>query len=156
MTMSMTFANSPYSVPVLFSSLQPSTSGQAFGIWVAIFFAAIFYRGLVFFRTYVEAKYWSPPANANVSPIFGIVDGDNGEEGSVEGGKGLGYRRNVVIAQPFSLQRDFGRCVLVFVTAMFAYALMLVAMSFVVVSDPAREYLCVGRDGASITSPKII
>lgn len=112
-SMAMVFTTSYSGVPVLFRVLQPKTNAQVFGVWSAIFLAAIFYRSLGCLKNHLEATHWSPRFH---------YEGDLLEQ------KG----RSQYI-QPFSAVRDGGRALLAFVTATLGYGLMLVVMSFIVV-----------------------
>lgn len=112
-SMAMVFTTSYSGIPVLFRALQPKTTAQVFGVWVAIFLTAIFYRSLGCLRNHLETTHWSPQFRY---------------EGDLLGQKG----RSQYI-QPFSIVRDGGRALLTFVTATLGYALMLVVMSFIVV-----------------------
>lgn len=106
----MVFTTSYAGFPVLFQTFQPTTKTHLFGFWITIFSIAIFYRSLGCLRNHLEATYWSPR-------YLGEHD--------LLGQKGR--------FQPFSIMRDGGRALLVFVTAILGYTLMLVVMSFVVV-----------------------
>lgn len=109
----MVFTTSYAGFPVLFQTFQPTTTTHLLGIWMAIFSVAIFYRSLGCLRNHLEATYWSPQ-------YLGEHDL-------------LGQKGRLQNVQPFSIMRDGGRALLVFVTAILGYTLMLVVMSFVVV-----------------------
>lgn len=110
-SMPMVFTTSFSGVPILFQTLQPTTGGQLFAVWIAIFATAIFYRSLGCLKNRLEATLWSPRCHY---------------EGGLLEQKGR-------YIQPFSIMRDGGRALLAFVTATLGYALMLVVMSFIVV-----------------------
>lgn len=59
MGMHMWFTTEFKDYPVLFKTLTASTKGEAFGIFVLLFFAAFFSRLLEFVRNYLEEVVWN-------------------------------------------------------------------------------------------------
>lgn len=116
------FTTSYANTPLLFRDLTPSTPAALFAVWIIIFFISVLYRGLAFLKTYLEATYWSPQTTTT------------SDDSSSNSGDFILKQQKPRYVQPFSLQRDGGRALLAFVTATVGYALMLVVMSFVVVS----------------------
>lgn len=57
-SMHMYFTREFKDYPVIFKSLSASTKGEAFGIFVLLFFAAFFARFLEFIRNYLEEVVW--------------------------------------------------------------------------------------------------
>ncbi|KAI5964529.1 CTR1 [Candida theae] len=70
--MHMYFTREFKDYPVIFKSLSASTKGEAFGIFILLFFAAFFARFLEFVRNYLEEVVWQ---NKNYSEFeAGVVN----------------------------------------------------------------------------------
>jgi len=121
--MSMVFATN-YKTPVLWPSLAPSSTAQAFGLGVGIFLLAFGYRCLLFLRVYLEDAYWSPKAHAEFPSLSGSLHSSSEKSMRQRG-----------IAQEFKLSRDVGRMLAAGVTSVVGYTLMLIVMTMVVVSS---------------------
>ncbi|AOW03153.1 uncharacterized protein YALI1_C28396g [Yarrowia lipolytica] len=101
--------------PVLFKTMTASTGGKCFGIFCALFFTGMFHRGLALLRQTMEAKW----AQADREKI---------KETGVPAKTGLsGFFANI---NPI---RDLIRVTVAFTYYMIGYALMLSAMSYVLV-----------------------
>lgn len=134
MSMHMYFTKAYKDYPVLFSSLTASNGGQAFGIFVLIFFVAFLTKGLEFLKNYLEQRVWNNP-NYLVPKQTTIVENcecDDVDKAAstdiTEGSTPTGTPRNLTFAN--SLVRDVIRLGLCFVVELFGYAMMLVAMTY--------------------------
>lgn len=120
MSMNLYLTKAYKDYPVLFQGLSAANGGQAFGIFLLLFFIGFFTKFLEFLRNYLEQKVWVAPSYAHFS------DSDsNGKSSDTER----------VISTPNSsipamLIRNSIRLVLIFVPEMFGFALMLAAMTF--------------------------
>jgi len=56
--MQMVFTGAYRGAPILFSSWAPNSAGGFVGSFIAIFLAALFFRALVFLKSYLTAEYW--------------------------------------------------------------------------------------------------
>ncbi|KAG7813152.1 hypothetical protein KL921_000698 [Ogataea angusta] len=135
--------------PVIFHTLRAGSGAGAFGIFCVLFFGAVFFRGLFFLSAYLEQRVFHNLTNAVL-----IQEIDNcacdpeedqktqptgatsatGAPGGTLNAKSLGLGK--IVKQTFcpglgELKRDFIRLLIAFTAAMFGYALMLAAMSFV-------------------------
>ncbi|KAG5357768.1 Copper transport protein [Yarrowia sp. B02] len=115
MGMNMWLTTSWKDYPVLFKTMTASTGGKAFAIFVALFFTGMFHRGLALLRQTMEAK-WAQ------------ADREKVKETGVPPKTGLsGFFANIHIV------RDSIRVTVAFTYYMIGYALMLSAMSYVLV-----------------------
>ncbi|KAG5355287.1 Copper transport protein [Yarrowia sp. C11] len=101
--------------PVLFKTMTASTGGKCFAIFCALFFTGMFHRGIALLRQTMEAKW----AQADREKI---------KESGVPARTGLsGFFANI------NPVRDIIRVTVAFTYYMIGYALMLSAMSYVLV-----------------------
>ena len=110
-----------YKTSLLFYKLKPNSAGAAVGLWLLIFVIAMIYRSSPIMRAYLEYKYWTPKTKSNTGSISELSD----------------YRdpRNPFTnIQEISITRDIGRFLFRAVEATIGYGLMLVVMTFVLVS----------------------
>lgn len=121
--------------PVLFSTLKASNGGQAFGIFVLVFFVSFLTKGLEFLKNYLEQKVWNNPnyvipqqttiiENCECDDDFDKSDAEN----AIESKTPTGTHTRLSLANV--LVRDVIRLCLIFVVELFSYAMMLVAMTF--------------------------
>lgn len=133
MSMNMYLTTKYKDYPVLFSGLSAHNRGQAFGIFVLMFFVSFLSKGFEFLKNYLEQKVWKNP-NYAVTQVTNVVeecacddDKDSNPHNDVES-LGASNQRNVSV--PLVLMRDVIRLVLCFIPELLSYAMMLVAMSF--------------------------
>lgn len=101
--------------PVLFKDMTASTGGKCFAIFLALFFTGMFHRGLALLRQTMEAK-WAQ------------ADREKLKESGLPAKTGIsGFFGNIHII------RDLIRVTVAFTYYMIGYALMLSAMSYVLV-----------------------
>lgn len=132
MSMNMYLTSVYKHYPVLFKGLSASTPGQAFGIFVLFFFASFLTKGFEFAKNYLELKVWNNPNYQVPEPTIVeecACDDDNdkvsdGAEGSTPAGNHKQLSAFTV------LFRDVVRFTLCFLSELFGYAMMLVAMTF--------------------------
>lgn len=131
--------------PVVFKTLTASSGGAAFGIFCALFFTAFAFRGLTFLSAYVEQKVFrdikpfdlsenETPVNSQKTDVHESSRSTD-VESDINRKKHLKERSAIAkffAVTPTSLYRDFIRLIIAFVAAMFGYAIMLAAMSFVI------------------------
>ena len=139
MTMTMWMTTRWKDAPVFFKTLEAHSSGAAFGIFCVLFFSCFFFRGLIFLSSYLEQEVFHNFSNT----IVVEEDCECGPEDSIDK-KSVpdAFRKpNLTFGQVISklfniglkdLYQDFIRLVLAFTIVMFGYAIMLAAMSFVV------------------------
>jgi hypothetical protein len=138
--MAMTFQSSYDGVPILIDGAVARSSGEFAGAIFAIFFLTILFRGLLYLRSYLEKTRWTP-APARVMTRLQEDDSDvelrniDGEEPLKEHQIRPSHRRRLR-AQPWNWERECGRFALTVVTSALGYAVMLITMTFVVVSCP--------------------
>ncbi|KAG7877335.1 hypothetical protein KL938_004091 [Ogataea parapolymorpha] len=127
--------------PVIFHTLRASSGAGAFGIFCVLFFGAVFFRGLFFLSAYLEQRVFHNLTNAVLIQEIDNCACDPEEDkkhdpsGGTLSAKSLGLGK--IIRQTLcpglgELKRDFIRLLIAFTATMFGYALMLAAMSFVV------------------------
>lgn len=121
--------------PVLFSTLKAANGGQAFGIFVLIFFVSFITRGFEFLKNYLEQRVWNNPnylipqqttiiENCECDDDFEKLNSPSVEESNTPSGT------HTKLSLANVLVRDVIRLILVFVVELFSYAMMLVAMTF--------------------------
>lgn len=115
-------------------SWAPNDDGAFVGSWFAIFFLAVLFRTLLFARSRFEtvwaAHWYGRRADASQSYGSSIRKPSASEEE-------IPIRRantSAITSPPFRMQVEIPRTLLVFVTVILGYALMLITMTFVVVS----------------------
>lgn len=133
--------------PVVFKTLKASSGGAAFGIFCVLFFTAFAFRGLTFLSAYVEQKVFrdikpfdlsenDSSATAQKTDMHESNRSTDVESDTNNRKKHCAKERSVIAkffaVTPTSLYRDFIRLIIAFVAAMFGYAIMLAAMSFVI------------------------
>ncbi|GME84894.1 unnamed protein product [Ambrosiozyma monospora] len=124
--------------PVVFKTLKAHSGGAAFGVFCAIFFSAFFLRGLFFLSAYLEQKVFHNYTNAVlVQEVDNCAcDPESEDEKSPFGAlkrKGqASMLRQLFFPGLAESGKDIIRLLIAFVSAMFGYALMLAAMSFVI------------------------
>lgn len=62
--------------PVLFRGLHASNGGEAFGIFLLLFFVGVLVRGIEFLRTYLEQVVWKNPTYVSCHPSGTIRGAD--------------------------------------------------------------------------------
>ncbi|CCE82619.1 Piso0_002351 [Millerozyma farinosa CBS 7064] len=62
--------------PVLFQGLHASNGGEAFGIFLLLFFVGVLVRGIEFLRTYLEQVVWKNPTYVSCHPSGTIRGAD--------------------------------------------------------------------------------
>ncbi|CDR36932.1 CYFA0S01e05666g1_1 [Cyberlindnera fabianii] len=125
--------------PVVFETLQAASGGAAFGIFCVLFFSAFFFRGLSFLGAYIEQRVFVPTKLTEDAGSSSTEEEEIkccGPATATEIGLNQNTSDRSVLAKffhvtPQSLYRDFVRLIIVFVSTMIGYALMLAAMSFV-------------------------
>ncbi|KAM9899956.1 hypothetical protein OXX80_010775 [Metschnikowia pulcherrima] len=133
MSMNMYLTSVYKDYPVLFKGLSASGPGQAFGIFLLFFFASFITKGFEFLKNYLESKVWNNP-NYQIPESTTIVeecacDDDNDKiSDAAEGTTPTGTHRQLSIFTV--LGRDAIRITLCFLSELFGYAMMLVAMTF--------------------------
>ncbi|KAI5968578.1 CTR1 [Candida margitis] len=151
--MHMYFTREFKDYPVIFKSLSASTKGEAFGIFVLLFFAAFFARFLEFIRNYLEEVVWQNKSynefeagvanhSANLQPTTpaqgdccaGSADDESfdkrvsNDDVIVQSQEAKPSKSNLPIAS--TIMRDAIRLVLCIVPDLFGYTLMLAAMTY--------------------------
>ncbi|KAG7757647.1 hypothetical protein KL911_000623 [Ogataea haglerorum] len=126
--------------PVIFHNLRASSGAGAFGIFCVLFFGAIFFRGLFFLSAYLEQRVFHNLTNAVlIEEIDNCACVPEEDQKHLPSGGTLSVKSlslGKIISQTFcpglgELKRDFIRLLIAFTATMFGYALMLAAMSFV-------------------------
>ncbi|VEU19434.1 DEKNAAC100506 [Brettanomyces naardenensis] len=129
--------------PVLFKTLKASSGGVAFGIFVLIFFTCFAFRGFSFLGAYLEQRVFHNYSNSVIVEKDDCAcdpasDSDQKYPGASDSTlpehvhKSFGtILRELLFPGMNELGKDIIRLLLAFVVAMLGYALMLVAMSFV-------------------------
>lgn len=122
--------------PVVFSGLHAANGGQAFGIFVLLFFVAFFFRGTGFLCAYIEQIVFVPSRltvddDTASDEKIGSTCSEEEAQTTTEIVKERSTLAKFFQYSPHSLYRDFIRLLIVFVSAMLGYGLMLAAMSFV-------------------------
>jgi hypothetical protein len=141
--MAMTFQNSYDGVPVLIDGAVARSSGEFAGAIFAIFFLTILFRGLLYLRSYLEKTRWAKPAPARAMARLQEDDSDvelrniDGEEPLKEHQNMPNHHRRSKV-QPWNWERECGRFAMTVITSALGYAVMLITMTFVVVSFPRR------------------
>lgn len=138
MSMHMYFTKAYADYPVLFSSLKAKNGGQAFGIFVLLFFLSFLTKGLEFLKNYLEQNVWNNP-NYLIPKQTTIIENCECDDDSeklesptpIEDTHATGRPRNLSLASV--LVRDIIRLILCFLPELLGYALMLATMSFTLV-----------------------
>jgi copper transporter 1 len=142
--------------PVVFKTLKANTGAQGFGIFVLLFVLAFVLRGAEFYRLYLEQRVWqnpmylgscgpdelaavksgAKPAGDCCSPTSGSSHKDESDieraQEPAEGAAAATYQPHR-LRLALSLVRDAIRIFLNMLQEMFAYGLMLAAMTFCLV-----------------------
>jgi hypothetical protein len=118
--MTMTFQTDYHDVPILFDGVTAQNDGQFAGAILVIIAIAMVFRALVFWRADLERRRWGAGCEFEMKV--------QERRAKVEGVP----RR--CTAQPWRWEREMGRLGLTLVTATIGYAIMLITMTFVVVS----------------------
>lgn len=119
--------------PVLFSTLSASNGGQAFGIFVLIVVVCFVSKGLEFLKNYLEVRVWNNPNYKQETTIIEQCECDEKDiDGkSLENQTATAPVRKSKIPLARALFRDSIRLILCFLPELLSWAMMLVAMSFV-------------------------
>ncbi|TID30757.1 hypothetical protein CANINC_000673 [Pichia inconspicua] len=142
MTMNMWLTTRYKNTPVVFKTLTASTGAKAFGIFCALFFSAFAFRGLMFLSSYLEQVVFHNYTNAIlVEEECGCDDDTTDPESKPTVPKAALPRqlsfmeivKGMFILSPTEIFQDIIRLLLAFTIVMFGYALMLAAMSFVLI-----------------------
>ncbi|KAK6460676.1 copper transport protein [Scheffersomyces coipomensis] len=144
--MHMYFTTQFKDYPVLFKGLTASNKGQAFGIFVLLFFVAFVARGLEFVRLYLEQKVWKNPNYINNFEQQPKIPGFLGNEtsqshDSIQKSDSIGLHSHQVESDVSSYSsttlpiasrffRDILRLALCILPDLLGYSLMLAAMSY--------------------------
>ncbi|EGV64417.1 hypothetical protein CANTEDRAFT_114243 [Yamadazyma tenuis ATCC 10573] len=127
-TMHRYFTTAYNGYPVLFKGLKAKNGGEVFGIFLLVFFVAVFTKFLEFARSYMEQKVWVSPVDRHL-----YTDSESDGKNLVTESTGQIARVSVSGSIPSMLVRNAIRLILIFLPEMFGFALMLVAMSFTLV-----------------------
>lgn len=121
--------------PVLFSGLSASNGGQAFGIFVLVFFICFLSKGLEFLKNYLEVRVWNNPNYQQETTIIEQCECDEKDldDGDIEQQEVQKTIKGSKLPLVKALIRDFIRLLLCFLPELLSWAMMLVAMSFVLV-----------------------
>lgn len=131
MGMNMWLTTTYRDYPVLFKNLKANNGGQAFGIFLLFFVVGFLGKGCEFLKNYLEVKVWHNPIYNRQTIIIDECACDDEEAGSGKVLESLERQETPVSHSFFTyLIRDCIRIILVFISEMFGYALMLVAMTF--------------------------
>lgn len=136
MSMTMWMTTKYKNTPVFFRSLDAHSGAAAFGIFCVLFFCSFFFRGLIFLSSYLEQAVFHnysntiiveedcdcSPADEKASPV--PTTPNSPPFGEVV--------RKLFWTGPRELMNDVIRLLLAFTIVMFGYAIMLAAMSFVI------------------------
>ncbi|GEQ72092.1 hypothetical protein JCM33374_g5778 [Metschnikowia sp. JCM 33374] len=133
MSMNMYLTTNYMDYPVLFKGLSASTAGQAFGIFVLFFFASFLSKGFEFTKNYLESKVWQNPnyqipESTTIVEECGCDDDNDKTSDAAEGTTPTGSHKKLSVFTV--LTRDCIRIILCFLSELFGYAMMLVAMTF--------------------------
>lgn len=142
MSMNMWLTTRYKNTPVVFKTLTASTGAKAFGIFCVLFFSAFAFRGLMFLSSYLEQAVFHNYTNAV------IVEEDCGCDDDLSDPESkpiatqrtnpnhltfLQIMKKMFLLSPTEIFQDVIRLLLAFTIVMFGYALMLAAMSFVLI-----------------------
>lgn len=139
--MHMYFTTNFKDYPVVFKGLAASNSGEAFGIFVLLFFVAIFARLLVFGRVYLEEVVWNTDSHSKiqgdgtgvvVAPALSSAQSCDGcgPKFSSEQESTHAVAQNKSISTVSSLFREFIKLILFVIPDIFSYGLMLAVMTY--------------------------
>ncbi|KAI5956775.1 CTR1 [Candida jiufengensis] len=160
MGMHMWFTTEYKDYPVIFKNLSANNGGGAFGIFVLLFFAAFFARFLEFIRNYLEEVVWNNSkyeefengvvGHSPTLPLSGqnkntITDESidknlthdendseiNSHESTTTNQNRCSKKSNISTAS--TIMRDVIRLILCIIPDLFAYTLMLAAMTYTLV-----------------------
>ncbi len=118
--MNMWFNNNYKGYPVIFKTLYANNGGACFGIFCALFFSAMFFRGLSFLMCYLENVTWKT--------IPASCDSCEDEESKIPSSPAI---KRGPFSAPFIWYQEIIRLVIYFLTALFGYALMLGVMTYI-------------------------
>ncbi|OWB80646.1 hypothetical protein B5S32_g4934 [[Candida] boidinii] len=154
MNMNTYFTTNYDDYPVVFKTLHAQTGGAAFGIFCILFFCSFALRGLFFLSAFIEQKYFHNLSNAvyvqddncecadeeevkedDITPPP-TTTSNNIPQHLVEPQLNLNQSIGSILRQLFlpslnEVGKDIVRLLLAFVIAMFGYALMIAAMSYI-------------------------
>lgn len=145
MMMNTFLTSAYYEYPVLFETFKASNHREEFGIFCVLFFAGFFMRGISFFGSYLEqVVFKSTKAPVVVENTCGCDNTSDSDTKLLNGDKTEDVPRmkhkpfGQVIKELFwpgrvEFFRDLVRLVIAFVVSMLGYALMLAAMTFIIV-----------------------
>lgn len=113
---------------VLFKNFQANNNGQAFGIFLLIFFVGFLGKGLEFLKNYLEVRVWNNPNYQRQTTVVDECACDDDLDKTRASLEVSQVPRNHSIVNV--VVRDIIRISLCFLSEMIGYALMLIAMSF--------------------------
>lgn len=136
MSMTMWMTTTYKGTPVFFRTLDANSPGAAFGIFCVVFFSSFFFRGLLFLSSYLEQAVFHNYANTIViEEDCECAPSDKESPLAARTVKHPGFGtviKKLFWMGPKELMHDIVRLLLSFTIVMFGYAIMLAAMSFVV------------------------
>lgn len=141
MSMNMHFTNNYKEYPLLFQTLKASNGGEAFGLFVLLFFIGVLTKGVEFLRNFLEHRVWhNPDYGAEQHSVVGLEKNSSDEEVTHVN------RPSPSSSLSANIIRNVIRLVLCFIPELFSFCLMLAAMSFsLVYFFAAVSGLSVGR-----------
>lgn len=136
MSMTMWMTTKYQNTPVFFRSLDAHSGAAAFGIFCVLFFCSFFFRGLIFLSSYLEQAVFHNYSNTIIVEEdcdCGPADDKASPAPTVPNSPPFGeVMRKLFWMGPRELMNDVIRLLLAFTIVMFGYAIMLAAMSFVI------------------------
>lgn len=136
MSMTMWMTTKYRDTPVFFRTLDAHSGAAAFGIFCVLFFCSFFFRGLIFLSSYLEQAVFHNYSNTIIveEDCDCSPDDDKQSPGpSTPAAPPFGeIIRKLFWMGPRELMHDVIRLLLAFTIVMFGYAIMLAAMSFVI------------------------
>jgi copper transporter 1 len=155
MQMSMWMTTRYSNTPAFFKSLHANTGAGAFGVFCVLFFCSFFFRGLIFLSAYLEQVIFHNYSNTIIIEEdceCGIEDSKSSPQPpKVDLSVGQIFKKLLWMG-PREFINDIVRLLVAFLIAMFGYAIMLAAMSFVVLYFFA---ICLGLAFAEVFFNKL-
>lgn len=123
-SMNMYFTNNYKEYPLLFQTLKASNGGEAFGLFVLLFFIGFLTKGVEFLRNFLEHRVWHNPDYSAELAIARSEKNSSDEEVTHVNSPSPSSSLSAKII------RNSIRLVLCFIPELFSFCLMLAAMSF--------------------------
>lgn len=122
---------------VFFKTLDAHSSGAAFGIFCVLFFCSFFFRGLMFLSAYLEQAVFHNYSNTIIVEEDCACDPEDDKQSPQPSSGAIHPPFGTVLKKlcwmgPREFMHDIIRLLLSFTIVMFGYAIMLAAMSFVI------------------------